>query len=132
MLYRHLYNYYIVDISVSPFFISTHSEQPPPAFSFWSILLLLALSSRSCLLPAASGSQFLCYQESFWPFLACLLGVRLRLVPWLLAVATLLLRLPMAVVPLGLAAVLGPQASRDPPSTGREAPVMAVAVAMRR
>jgi hypothetical protein len=45
--------------------------------------------------------------------------VRLRLVPWLLAVAAVLLCLPMAVVLLGLAAVpLDPQATRDPPATG--------------
>jgi hypothetical protein len=56
--------------------------------------------------------------------------VRLRLVLQLLAVAALLLCLPMAVVLLGLAAVaLDPQASRDPPAMGGGAPVAVVAMA---
>ncbi len=53
--------------------------------------------------------------------------------PQLLAVDALLLCLPMAVVPLGLAAVpLDSQASRDPPAMGGGAPVAVVAVATWR
>jgi hypothetical protein len=59
--------------------------------------------------------------------------VRLRLVLQLLAVAALLLCLPMVVVPLGLAAVpLDLQASRDAPAMGGGAPVAVVAVATWR
>ncbi len=61
---------------------------------------------------------------------ACLLEVHLHLVPWLLAMAELLLCLPLAVVPLGLAAVQGPQASRDPPAMGGVVPVTVAAVAV--
>jgi hypothetical protein len=59
--------------------------------------------------------------------------VRLHLVAQLLVVAALLLCLPMAVVPLVLAAVpLDPQASWDPPAMGGGAPVVVVAVATWR
>ncbi len=59
--------------------------------------------------------------------------MRLRLVLRLLAVAAVLLCLPMAVVLLGLAAVpLDPQASRDPLAMGGGAPVAVVAVATWR
>ncbi len=61
-----------------------HSKQPPPAFSFWLVLLLLALSSHSCLLPAANGSVFLGSWERFRPFSACLLRVTRCLVVQLL------------------------------------------------
>ncbi len=60
------------------------------------------------------------------------MGVGLRLVLQLLAVAELLSCLPVAVVPLGLAMVWGPQASQDPLAMGEEAPVTVAAVAMWR
>jgi hypothetical protein len=92
----------------------------------------LALSSHSCLIPAALGSQFLGSWERLGLFLACLLEVPLCLVPRLLAVAKQLLRLPIAVLPLGLAAVQGLQASQNLPATGMGALVMVTAVAMSR
>ncbi len=58
--------------------------------------------------------------------------MRLRLVPRLLALAELLFHLPMAVVPLGLAAVWGEQASQYPQATGGGSLVTVAAVAMSR
>ncbi len=52
--------------------------------------------------------------------------------PRLLAVAEQLLRLPVAVVPLWLAAVWGLQASQDLPAMGGGAPVTVVAMATLR
>jgi hypothetical protein len=82
--------------------------------------------------PAASSSQFLGSPEHIWPFSACLLGVPLCLVLRLLAVAEQLLRLPVEVVLLGLAAVWSLQASQDLPAMGGGAPVMVAAVATSR
>ncbi len=47
---------------------------------------------------------------------------------WLLAMAELLFRLPMAVVLPGAATIWVPQVYRDPPATGEEALITVVAV----
>jgi hypothetical protein len=130
ILYWRLYNHYFLSILVSPFFIPTHSEQLFFPCNFLLVLLQLALFHCSCVLPADSSSCFLYYEEHLRPSMAYLLGVRLCLVLWLLAMARQLLCVAVAVVPLVLAAVWGPQASQDLPATGWAALVVVAAVAV--
>jgi hypothetical protein len=94
------------------------------------VLLLLASLFCLCLLPATYGSRFLILREHFSCIWQRLLGLRLRLMLQLLAVAKLILCLPVVVVPLGLAVVWKLQASQDPPAKGGGVQVTVAGVAI--
>ncbi len=96
MLYWHLYNYYIVDISVSLFFIPTHQNNllPPSVFGllcccwpyfFALVFPLLLLAAASLVLGSIFGRfwhvSWGCVFVSclgFWPWLG-----RFFVSPWL-------------------------------------------------